>query len=136
MLKKLNFKGKYFRDTKEAVHVKDADVQRMIDEVVQSLIDGTSYAYQITGDTIVIGIRFDTDNEISVFVSQNYDTAILLTEDNGRTWEPIDWKYEEDKDVLCDLSKDELITQILDLQDKLRIERESNRPVYNPHREV
>lgn len=120
----LKFKGEYFDDNSNAVHVDDEDVQRMIDEVVKKLVESKEegdFRSQATGDTLVAG--FKCEEEIEIMVTQNYSHACLLKDKYGN-YEPIDWGNERYW-IYQDMSKDELIEEIMKLKSE-----------YNPRREV
>lgn len=120
----LKFKGKYFDDNSNAVHVDDKDVQRMIDEVVEKLVESkeeSDFRFQATGDTLVAGLK--CEEEIEIMVTQNYSHACLL-KDKYDNYEPIDWGNERYW-IYQDMSKDELIEEIMKLKSE-----------YDPRREV
>lgn len=120
----LKFKGKYFDDNSNAVHVDDKDVQRMIDEVVEKLVESkeeSDFRFQATGDTLVAGLK--CEEEIEIMVTQNYSHACLLKDKYGN-YEPIDWSNERYW-IYQDMSKDELIEEIMKLKSE-----------YDPRREV
>ena len=120
----LKFKGEYFDDNSNAVHVDNEDVQRMIDEILENLVSSkeeNDFRLQATGDTFVIG--FKCEEEIEIFVTQNYSHACLLKDKYGN-YEPIDWGNERYW-IYQDMSKDELIEEIMKLKSE-----------YNPRREV
>lgn len=122
----LKFKGEYFDDNSNAVHVDDEDVQRMIDEVVEKLVESkeeSDFRFQATGDTLVAGLKCDAEGEIEIMVTQNYSHACLLKDKYGN-YEPIDWGNERYW-IYQDMSKDELIEEIMKLKSE-----------YNPRREV
>lgn len=131
----IKFKGKYFDTNKNAVHVDDADVQEMIDEVLENLIasrEKTDFCFQATGDTLVAGVKWDAEGEIEVIVTQRYNHACLLKDKYGN-YQPIDWLEEQEKDELSDRSVDELVAEIMLLRKELEDQR---KPQYNPRREV
>lgn len=125
----IKFKGKYFDTQKDAVHVDDLYVQKMIDEVIEKLIESkeekTDFSFAATGDTLVAGVKWEEDGEIEVIVTQNYRHACLLRDSWGN-YQPLDWRAESYEDM----SKEELIGVIQSLEERL------NRPDYNPRREV
>lgn len=131
----IKFKSKYFDTNKNAVHVDDADVQEMIDKVLEDLISSrekTDFCFQATGDTLVAGVKWDAEGEIEVIVTQKYNHACLLKDKYGN-YQPIDWLEEQEKDELSDRSVDELVAEIMLLRKELEDQR---KPQYNPRREV
>ena len=132
----IKFKGKYFNTRKDAVHVEDAYVQKMIDEVIEKLVRSkeqeADFTFSATGDTLVAGAKWEQDGEIEVIVTQNYDYACLLR-DEYENYQPVDWDEEERREELESMSKDELINEIYFLEKELS---ERTPPQYNPRREV
>lgn len=131
----IKFKSEYFDTNKNAVHVDDADVQEMIDKVLENLIasrEKTDFCFQATGDTLVAGVKWEAEGEIEVIVTQRYNHACLLKDKYGN-YQPIDWLEEQDKDELSDRSVDELVAEIMLLRKELEDQR---KPQYNPRREV
>lgn len=131
----IKFKGKYFDTNKNAVHVDDADVQEMIDRVLEDLIisrEKTDFCFQATGDTLVAGVKWDAEGEIEIMVTQKYNHACLLRDEYGN-YQPIDWLEEQEKDELSDKPVDELVTEIMLLRKELEDQRKAQ---YNPRREV
>ena len=131
----IKFKSEYFDTNKNAVHVNDTDVQKMIDEVLEDLIasrEKTSFLFQATGDTLVAGVKWDTEGEIEIMVTQKYNHACLLKDKHGN-YEPINWLEEQEKDELSNRSVDELVAEIMSLRKELKDQR---RPQYNPRYEV
>lgn len=131
----IKFKGKYFDTNKNAVHVDDADVQEMIDRVLEDLIvsrEKTDFCFQATGDTLVAGVKWDAEGEIEIMVTQKYNHACLLRDEYGN-YQPIDWLEEQEKDELSDKPVDELVTEIMLLRKELEDQRKTQ---YNPRREV
>ena len=126
-MEKLSFKGKYFTDPKNAVHISDKRTQDMIDSVLRDILknEDEGFCFQATGDTMVIGFKFSDDDEINIIVTQNYSEACLLKDSVG-DWYPIDWLENEEKEDLKRFTREELIEEIL----KLR------HPDYNPRKEV
>ena len=127
---KLNFKGKYFDGRENAVHVEDEYVQKMIDSVVDRLLNSNEsfdMSLSSTGDTLVIGIKSDDDyeSEINIYVTQDYSEACLLKDAYGH-WEPIAWGYPDEPEEYMEMTKDELIEEIMRLK----------RAEYDPKREV
>ena len=132
---KLEFKGKYFDNNKDAKHVLDEDVQRMIDNVTECLINSkysNDWAYNATGDTMVFGFRYMDDNEISIYVTQKYNQAILCTEDKGKTWMPIDWSVTE---FDGESTIEELYDRIRRIEGEIRDVKNELQAQYNPRRE-
>ena len=86
------YKSHFFTNNKNAVHLDDANVQKLIDEVVKELEKDTNnqlpFSLRATGDTIVFGFKSDGD-DITLIVSQNYNEACLINGPQG--YEPIDW---------------------------------------------
>lgn len=132
----IKFKGKYFDTQKDAVHVEDAYVQKMIDEVIEKLVKSrkkeTDFTFSATGDTLVAGVKWEQDGEIEVMVTQNYNHACLLRDEYGN-YQPVDWGEEERREELENMSKDELINEIYFLEKELS---DWTPPQYNPRREV
>lgn len=131
----IKFKGKYFNIHKDAVHVDDEYVQKMIDDVIEKLIkskDKNDFSFSCTGDTLVAGVKWDAEGEIEVIVTQKYNQACLLKDKYGN-YQPIDWLEEQEKDELSDRSVDELVAEIMLLRKELEDQR---KPQYNPRREV
>lgn len=124
---KLNFKGKYFDNREDAVHIDDGYVDGMINCVMDSLLNSDEdfdFSMSSTGDTMVFGVKID-EEEIDIYVAQDYSEACLLRNEFGE-WEPLDWKRQEEYDEYDDMSKDELIEEIMRLK----------RAEYDPKREV
>lgn len=132
----IKFKGKYFDTQKDAVHIEDTYVQKMIDEVIEKLIQSkekdTDFAFSATGDTLVAGVKWEQDDEIEIIVTQKYNHACLLKDKYGN-YQPIDWGEEERREELENMSKDELIEEIYFLERELS---DWAPPQYNPRREV
>ena len=131
----IKFKSEYFDTNKNAVHINDADVQEMIDEVLENLIaskEKTDFCFQATGDTLVAGVKWSAEGEIEIIVTQKYNHACLLKDKYGN-YQPIDWLEEQEKDELSDRSVDELVAEIMSLRKELEDQR---KPQYNPRREV
>ena len=131
----IKFKGEYFDTNKNAVHVNDTEVQKMIDEVLEDLIasrEKTDFCFQATGDTLVAGVKWSVEGEIEIIVTQKYNHACLLKDKYGN-YQPIDWLEEQEKDELSDRSVDELVAEIMLLRKELEDQR---KPQYNPRREV
>ena len=131
----IKFKSEYFDTNKNAVHVNDTDVQKMIDEVLENLIasrEKTDFCFQATGDTLVAGVKWDAEGEIEIMVTQKYNYACLLKDRRGN-YQPIDWLEEQEKDKFSNMSVDELEAEIILLRKELENQR---RPQYNPRREV
>lgn len=132
----IKFKGKYFDTQKDAVHVEDTYVQKMIDEVIEKLVKSkekeTDFTFSATGDTLVAGVKWEQDGEIDVMVTQNYNHACLLRDKYGN-YQPVDWGEEERREELENMSKDELINEIYFLEKELS---DWTPPQYNPRREV
>jgi len=129
-MQQIKFKGNYFTGTKDALHIEDDCVQKMIDAVVNDVIntkDDYYMSYQATGDTVVIGVKFSSDDSITIIVSQDYYEACLYKDDYGN-YKPLDWLESKTRGEYEDMTKSELIDRILCL--------ESIRPEYNPRREV
>lgn len=138
-MEQLKFKGKYFNVNKDAVHVDDDYTQSMIDDVYDSLLKSTEdwdYALRATGDTLIIGTKSIEDCSIDIYVTQDYNEAIICSEDGGKTWEPIDWTVPlEDEEW----TKEELMAEILKLQRKLddyEVTTQNRYPDYNPRKEI
>lgn len=131
----IKFKSEYFDTNKNAMHVNDTEVQEMIDEVLEDLIaskEKTDFCFQATGDTLVAGVKWSTEGEIEIIVTQKYNHACLLKDKYGN-YQPIDWSEEQEKDELSDKSVDELVAEIMLLRKELEDQR---KPQYNPRREV
>ena len=131
----IKFKSEYFDTNKNAVHVNDTDVQKMIDEVLENLIasrEKTDFCFQATGDTLVAGVKWDAEGEIEIMVTQKYNYACLLKDRHGN-YQPIDWLEEQEKDKFSNMSVDELEAEIILLRKELENQR---RHQYNPRREV
>ena len=123
----IKFKGKYFDTNKNAVHVDDADVQEMIDRVLEDLIvsrEKTDFCFQATGDTLVAGVKWDAEGEIEIMVTQKYNHACLLRDEYGN-YQPVDWLEEQEKDELLDKPVDELVTEIMLLRKELEDQRKA-----------
>lgn len=109
---KLDFGGKYFTSMEDAVHLKDEEVQKMIDEVQEKLMrskEPFDYTCIATGDTMVFGTKHGEeawDEEINIYVTQNYQEASLYKERG--VWTAVNW-YKRD---LEDMEKEELIEEI------------------------
>lgn len=129
-MQQIKFKGKYFNNCDNAVHIDDDYVQGMIDEVVEKLIslkgEKTHFTFSATGDTLVAGVKWAEDEEIEIIVTQDYHHACLLKY-GSNDYEPVDWK-EEEYNQYQEMSKEELIERIKYL--------ESQRAEYNPRREI
>ena len=126
----IKFKSEYFNTNKNAVHVNDTEVQKMIDEVLEDLIasrEKTDFCFQATGDTLVAGVKWDAEGEIEVIVTQKYNHACLLRDEYGN-YQPVDWLEEQEKDELSDRSVDELVAEIMLLRKELENQR---KPRYN-----
>ena len=131
----IKFKSEYFDTNKNAVHINDAEVQEMIDEILEDLIaskEKTDFCFQATGDTLVAGVKWSAEGEIEVIVTQNYNHACLLRDEYGN-YQPIDWLKEQEEDELSDRSVDELVAEIMLLRKELE---DQKKPQYNPRREV
>ena len=131
----IKFKSEYFDTNKNAVHVDDADVQKMIDEVLEDLIasrEKTDFHFQAIGDTLVAGAKWDAEGEIEIMVTQKYNHACLLKDEYGN-YQPVDWLEGQEEGELSDRSVDELVAEIMLLRKELEDQR---RPQYNPRREV
>ena len=131
----IKFKSEYFDTNKNAVHVNDTDVQKMIDEVLENLMasrEKTDFCFQATGDTLVAGVKWDAEGEIEIMVTQKYNYACLLKDRHGN-YQPIDWLEEQEEDKFSNMSVDELKAEIILLRKELENQR---RPQYNPRREV
>jgi len=86
----IKYRGKYFTNPRNAVHVKIDEVQKMIDEVKEGILNDPepfAFHYQSTGDVLVIGWR--GDDEATIIVTQNYCEATLLKE--GDNWTPVQY---------------------------------------------
>ena len=124
----ININSEYFTSSTRGVHVSDKEVQKMVDEVIKTLQtskDNFDFASQETGDTIVWGTKYD-GNTIDVYISQNYSSACFVSDDYGKTWEPINWQEENEYEILSSLDKEELIEEIMRLK----------HADYNPNREI
>lgn len=113
------------------VKLTDEKIQNMIDDVVKRLNNSGEYSFSATGDTIVIGFRWE--KEINIYVCRNYEHAEAWIDKNGH-YQKMDWletEIERDEEYrqYQNYSKEELIDILMD-------KRKQNRPVYNPHREV
>lgn len=112
----------------DGVKLSDERIQDMIDEVIKGLAEPGDYSFSATGDTIVIGFRWE--EEMSIFICKNYEHAEAWVNENG-DWEKMDWSIdyeEEERNDYRKLSKEELI-DILMAKNELK-------PVYNPRKEV
>ena len=126
----IKFKSEYFDTNKNAVHVNDTEVQKMIDEVLEDLIasrEKTDFCFQATGDTLVAGVKWDAEEEIEIMVTQKYNHACLLKDKYGN-YQPINWLEEQEKDEFSDRSVDELVAEIMLLRKELENQR---KPRYN-----
>ena len=131
----IKFKSEYFDTNKNAVHVNDTEVQKMIDEVLEDLIasrEKTDFCFQATGDTLVAGVKWDAEEEIEIMVTQKYNHACLLKDKYGN-YQPINWLEEKIKGDLSDRPVNELVEEIMSLRKELENYRTSR---YNPRREV
>lgn len=104
-----------FDDNSDAKHLSQEEVQKYIDEITEKLSsDSDDYHFITTGDTFIIGIKYE--DSIDVFVTQSFLLGSLVKE-NDNNWYPVDYNlYKKDKD--------ELIEEI----NKLRAQ-------YNPNKE-
>lgn len=129
-MQQIKFKGEYFNNCDNAVHIDDSHVQDMIDEVIEELmsLDGekTHFNFSATGDTLVAGVKWAEDDEIEIIVTQDYYHACLLKHSDNH-YEPVNWMKEE-YNHYQEMSKEELIDRIKYL--------ESHRAEYNPYREI
>lgn len=114
----------------DGVKLSKERIQEMIDDVVKRLDKPGEYSFSSTGDTIIIGFRWD--KEVSIYVCKNYEHAEAWVE-NGN-WVKMDWSrdYEEEeiqaeKDNYRGYSKEELIDMLI---------KKPRKPEYNPHKEV
>ena len=126
----IKFKSEYFDTNKNAVHVNDTEVQKMIDEVLEDLIasrEKTDFCFQATGDTLVAGVKWDAEEEIEIMVTQKYNHACLLKDKYGN-YQPINWLEEQEEDEFSDKSVDELVAEIMLLRKELENQR---KPRYN-----
>ena len=126
----IKFKSEYFDTNKNAVHVNDTEVQKMIDEVLEDLIasrEKTDFCFQATGDTLVAGVKWDAEEEIEIMVTQKYNHACLLKDKYGN-YQPINWLEEQEEDEFSDRSVDELVAEIMLLRKELENQR---KPRYN-----
>ena len=126
----IKFKSEYFDTNKNAVHVNDTEVQKMIDEVLEDLIasrEKTDFCFQATGDTLVAGVKWDAEEEIEIMVTQKYNHACLLKDKYGN-YQPINWLEEQEEDEFSDRSVDELVAEIMSLRKELENQR---KPRYN-----
>lgn len=119
-MEQIKYKGDCFYSFKNGVDVEDTEVQKMIDDAINGLIeDKLDHYMSATGNTIVIGMRYE--DEVQIVVSKDYDEATILYE-NG-IWEPVNYEIEDRRDYLEELSRSELIDLLL-------------RSDYNPRKEV
>ena len=111
----------------DGVKLKDYEIQDMIDDVIKRLDSPGEYSFSATGDTIVIGFRWE--EEISIYVCKNYEHAEAWLDENGN-WEKMDWSrnYEEEeiREKYEEFSRDELIEMLI----------KDRKPQYNPRKEV
>ena len=102
MKEKLVYKSNFFTNHKDAVHIEDDYVQKMIDENVDRLLkskrEGSDFSFSATGDTLVAGVKWEDDESIDIIVAQNYSQACLLKNKYG-SYDPVDWR-EDNED--CD----------------------------------
>ena len=130
---KIKFKGKYFTDHKNAVHLSDAKVQEMINDVVGTLKkskEQSDFAFCATGDTIVFGFVFhakeEMDDEMSIIVSQSYSLAELYKDERLR-WRAVEWSGAEREELEEELKQVDAYAESL---------RRQLRAQYNPRKEV
>lgn len=138
----IKFKGKYFDTMKNAVHVDDYYVQKMIDDVINYLLttdsnDDFNFYSTSTGDTLVYGVKYRDDDGIDIIVTQDYNQVTLLKNERGE-YEPIDWYGQEsdlgeETDSMGTISNEELMNEIRSLRQELDSLRKAQ---YNPRREV
>lgn len=111
----------------DGVKLKDSEIQDMIDDVIKRLDAPGEYSLSATGDTIVIGFRWE--EEINIYVCKNYEHAEAWLDENGN-WEKMDWlkDYEEEeiREKYEEFSRDELIEMLI----------KDRKPQYNPRKEV
>lgn len=132
ILNKKNFKG-----VEDAVHIEDERLQTMINEVVNHLVESdecVDFMFSSTGDTFVCGFKFLEDQSINIIVTQDFQQAILTTDNNGKTWEPIDWSIDWDKEE--PISTNDIMEEINRIVSDIEEIKKSIRPSYNPHREI
>lgn len=129
MKTRVKFKSRDFSGINNAVHIRDEDVQNMIDEVVEKLMsfkdNRTRFSFSATGDTLVAGVKWAEDGDIEIIVTQDYYQACLIKDKFGN-YQPVDWL--EDDIKYDDMSRVELIDRIHYLESRL--------PEYNPRREI
>lgn len=130
---KIKFKGKYFTDHKNAVHLSDARVQEMINDVVGMLKkskEQSDFAFCATGDTIVFGFVFhaeeEMDDEMSIIVSQSYSLAELYKDEKLR-WRAVEWNRAKREELEEELKQVDAYAESL---------RRQLRAQYNPRKEV
>lgn len=120
VMKQIKYKGDCFYSFRDGVDIEDVEVQKMIDTVTKEIIDGKQEMHLTAmGNTVVFGIKYE--DEAQIIVSKDYDEATILCE--GGVWEPINYKTENKRASLEELSRSELINMLL-------------KSDYNPHREV
>lgn len=130
-----------FTNTKNAVKLKNEDIQEMIDDVTKRLNEiiknnsENNSTFQGTGDTMVFGFAFDGDDddkldEMNIFVCRNYEEAQGWFDKNGK-FEKMDWsidyekeELEREKEKYKNYTRDELLDIIV------------HRADYNPYKEV
>ena len=119
----------------DGVKLPNEEIQRMVDKVVEYLIEDnkTGYRFIATGDTMVIGFAFDEydtkePTSIEIFVCKNYEHAII-DKYKGNNWEKMNWNYnyDEDNDEYENYTREELIEMVRNYQKE---------PYYNPRKEV
>ena len=122
---KITYRGDEFFSFGNGVRLTDAEIQEMIDDVVNSLLksEAGDFKTTATGDTCVTGIRYE--DEITIMVSRGYDEATLFLEDGK--WIPVNYREENERAEYEEYSHDELIDEIM------KYKREAE---YNPRREV
>lgn len=110
-------------DKNDGVKLTDSKIQDMIDDVIKRLDSSKGYSFSATGDTIVIGFKWE--EEVDVYVCKNYEHAKAWLDENGN-WEKMDWlkdyKEEEIRKKYEEILRDEFM--------------KDRKPQYNPRKEV
>lgn len=98
-----------FFSFRDGSNVSTGELQKMIDDVTNKLMEGApgDFNTQATGNTIVFGVKYN--DEINIYVSQDYKEADIILNKRTGKWEPIDYM----EDYLRNCSRSELINIIL-----------------------
>lgn len=89
----LEYNGHNFNMQKRCFIISDEQLQDMIDEVTGQLKKSKhrwDFCSTATGDSLVAGIK--CKDEIDIWVTRNYNEAILLQNKKDKKWVPIDWQ--------------------------------------------